>query len=63
LPPSQLAALERARSRAAKLPYARLSSRALRVDRMIKGRLAGDPWNELALLCAEFCGLRPVRAG
>jgi DNA polymerase-3 subunit delta len=63
LPPSQLAALERARPRAAKLPYARLSSRALRVDRMIKGRLAGDPWNELALLCAEFCGLRPVRAG
>jgi DNA polymerase-3 subunit delta len=62
LPPSQLAALERARPRAAKIPYARLSSRALRVDRMIKGRLAGDPWNELSLLCAEFCGLRPVRS-
>lgn len=58
---TQLAALERARPRAAKLPFARLSSRALRADRMIKGRLAGDPWDELTLLCAEFCGLRPVR--
>jgi hypothetical protein len=28
---------------------------------MIKGRLAGDPWDELALLCAEACGLRPLR--
>jgi DNA polymerase-3 subunit delta len=58
---AQLAALERARPRAARLPFARLSSRALRADRMIKGRLAGDPWDELTLLCAEFCGLRPVR--
>ena len=58
---AQLAALERARPRAARLPFARLSSRALRADRMIKGRLAGDPWDEMTLLCAEFCGLRPVR--
>lgn len=62
LPPSQLAALERARPRAAKLPFARLTSRALRADRMIKGRLAGDPWDELSLLCAEVCGVRAVRA-
>jgi DNA polymerase-3 subunit delta len=61
LTPGQLAALERARPRAGRLPFARLSSRALRADRMIKGRLAGDPWDELTLLCAEFCGLRPVR--
>lgn len=61
LPPQQLAALERARPRAARLPYARLASRALRADRMIKGRLGGDPWDELVLLCAEFCGLRPLR--
>ncbi len=61
LPPPRLAALERARPRAARLPYARLASRALRADRMIKGRLAGDPWDELALLCAEACGLRPLR--
>ena len=58
---AQLAALERARPRVSRLPFARLSSRALRADRMIKGRLAGDPWDELTLLCAEFCGLRPVR--
>jgi DNA polymerase-3 subunit delta len=57
----QLAALERARPRAARLPFARLSSRALRADRMIKGRLIGDPWDELTLLCAEVCGVRAVR--
>lgn len=61
LTPMQLAALERARPRAQRLPFARLSSRALRADRMIKGRLAGDPWDEITLLCAEFCGLRAVR--
>lgn len=61
LPPQRLAALERARPRAARVPYARLASRALRADRMIKGRLAGDPWDEIALLCAEACGLRPLR--
>lgn len=61
LPPQQLAALERARPRAARLPYARLASRALRADRMIKGRLGGDPWDELVLLCAEFCGVRVLR--
>jgi DNA polymerase-3 subunit delta len=61
MPPSQQAALERARPRANKLPFARLGSRALRVDRMIKGRLSGNPWDELALLCAEFCGVRPLR--
>ena len=58
MPPQQLAALERARPRAALLPFARLASRALRADRMIKGRLAGDPWDEMLLLCTEFCGTR-----
>jgi len=29
--------------------------RAERADRMIKGRLAGDAWDEIALLAAEFC--------
>ena len=58
MPPQQLAALERARPRAARLPFARLASRALRADRMIKGRLAGDPWDEMLLLCTEFCGTR-----
>lgn len=59
--PSQLAALERARPRAARMPFARLASRALRADRMIKGRLAGDPWDEMTLLSAECCGLRPIK--
>jgi len=61
LTPTQIAALERARPRAARLPFARLSSRALRADRMIKGRLAGDPWDEITLLCSEVCGLRALR--
>lgn len=59
--PSQLAALERARPRAARMSFARLASRALRADRMIKGRLAGDPWDEMTLLCSECCGLRPIK--
>jgi len=59
--PAQLAALERARPRAARLPFARLGSRALRADRMSKGRLAGDPWDEITLLCSELCGLRVLR--
>ncbi|MFM7397235.1 MAG: DNA polymerase III subunit delta [Gammaproteobacteria bacterium] len=61
LSPSHLAALDRARPRAARMPFARLASRALRADRMIKGRLAGDPWDEMTLLCAECCGLRPIK--
>jgi DNA polymerase III subunit delta len=60
MPPAHRAALDRARPRAARLPFARLASRALRADRMIKGRLAGDPWDELALLCSECCGIRAV---
>jgi DNA polymerase-3 subunit delta len=38
--------------------YSRLLGRALRVDRMIKGRLHGDAWDELALLAVELCGTR-----
>jgi DNA polymerase-3 subunit delta len=53
MPPAYAAAAERARR-----PFARLASRALRADRMIKGRLAGEPWDEILLLSAEFCGLR-----
>ena len=60
LPPAHRAALDRARPRASRLPFARLTSRALRADRMIKGRLGGDAWDELALLCAECCGVRAV---
>ncbi len=56
--PAQAAALERAARRAPRMAYARLASRALRADRMIKGRLAGSPWDEMLLLAAETCGVR-----
>jgi DNA polymerase III subunit delta len=45
---------------------ARLAARAGRVDRMAKGLMLGDPWDELALLAVELCGLRTLplpRAG
>jgi DNA polymerase III subunit delta len=58
MPPAYAAAAERARRRVGRLPFARLASRALRADRMIKGRLSGEPWDEILLLAAEFCGLR-----
>jgi len=38
----------------------RLALRALRVDRMLKGRLAGDAWDEVELLTAELCGKRAL---
>jgi len=60
MPPAYVAAAERGRHRAARLPFARLASRALRADRMIKGRLRGEPWDEILLLAAEFCGLRTL---
>ncbi len=47
-------------------PWGRLAARAARADRMAKGLLAGEAWDELALLAAELCGLRPLpwpRAG
>jgi DNA polymerase III subunit delta len=53
------AALERGKRRASGLPYARLAARAERADRMAKGRLAGDAWDELALLAADLCA-RPA---
>jgi DNA polymerase-3 subunit delta len=52
------ALLDRARPRAARLSFARLIARAARADRMIKGRLQGDPWSEMMLLVAELCGRR-----
>jgi DNA polymerase III subunit delta len=56
------AALVRGRQRAPRLPFATLAARAVRADRMIKGRLAGDPWDEMALLVAELCG-QPLSGG
>jgi len=52
----QSAALARAASRAPRLSFAALTLRAARADRMIKGRLTGNPWDELALLAAELSG-------
>lgn len=51
----QTAALEAGRRRAPRLPFSRLTARAVRADRMIKGRLSGNPWDEMALLAAELC--------
>jgi DNA polymerase-3 subunit delta len=58
-PPSwqrRSAALAKGLQRAPRLSFAKLAARAVRADRMIKGRLSGDAWDELALLAAELCG-------
>jgi DNA polymerase-3 subunit delta len=52
----QSAALAVALRRAPQLSFAALAERAARADRMIKGRLDGDAWDELALLAADMCG-------
>jgi len=52
----QSAALAKALRRAPRLSFAALAARAARADRMIKGRLAGEAWDELALLVADMCG-------
>jgi DNA polymerase-3 subunit delta len=49
-----------------RVPIARLVARAARADRMAKGMLSGDAWDELALLAVEMCGVRTLplsRAG
>jgi DNA polymerase III subunit delta len=51
------AALARAGARAQELPFSALAARAVRADRVLKGRFAGDAWDELALLAAGLCGL------
>jgi DNA polymerase-3 subunit delta len=61
----QAAALEKGARRASRLPFPTLAIRAGRADRMIKGRLLGDAWDEMALLAADICGnpaLRPPRS-
>jgi DNA polymerase III subunit delta len=54
------AALDSAKRRAARLPYARLAARLSRADRMIKGRHRGDAWDEMALIIVEFAGRRTL---
>jgi len=52
----QSAALEQARRRAPHMAFTDLTARAARADRVIKGRLAGNAWDELALLTKALCG-------
>jgi DNA polymerase-3 subunit delta len=56
----QAGASPAARGRSQRLPFARLTMRAGRVDRMAKGLSAGDPWDELALLAVELTGRRTL---
>jgi DNA polymerase III subunit delta len=58
----QAVALEKGVRRASRLPYSTLAIRAGRADRMIKGRLFGDAWDEMALLAADICGHPALRA-
>jgi DNA polymerase III subunit delta len=53
---SQAAALDQGARRAPRLPFGSLAVRAGRADRMVKGRLVGDAWDEMALLAADICG-------
>ena len=53
--PGAAAALAQAQRRAGRLSFRDLARRASRADRMIKGRLPGDAWDELALLAGDLC--------
>lgn len=55
------AGLEQGQRRAPKLHFGRLTARAARADRMIKGRETGDAWDEMALLAMDICA-RPIMA-
>ena len=57
----QTAALQQGERRASKLHFGRLTARATRADRMIKGRESGDAWDEMALLAMDICA-RPILA-
>ena len=57
----QAAALEKGARRASRLPFSTLTIRAGRADRMIKGRLFGNAWDEMALLAADICGSPALR--
>jgi DNA polymerase-3 subunit delta len=51
----QSAALAEARRRAPHMPFTDLTAHAARADRVIKGRIAGNAWDELALLTKALC--------
>ncbi|MCC7460855.1 MAG: DNA polymerase III subunit delta [Gammaproteobacteria bacterium] len=48
------------RARRAPLAFAALTRRAGRADRMAKGAVRGEVWDELALLATELCGVRTL---
>ena len=48
-------ALDKALRRASRLPFTALAQRAARADRVIKGRIAGEAWDELMLLVLGLC--------
>ena len=48
-------ALEQARRRAPRMAFGELTARAARADRIIKGRVPGNAWDELTLLTAAAC--------
>ncbi len=56
----QSPALDAAKRRAGKLPYARLAARLSRADRMIKGQQRGNAWDEMALIVVEFAGRKTL---
>jgi DNA polymerase-3 subunit delta len=56
-------ALAQAARRALGMPFAALAARASGADRVIKGRVPGNTWDELTLLTAEICGVRTVGTG
>jgi DNA polymerase III subunit delta len=56
----QSAALDKGLRRVGRLSFPALTVRAGRADRMVKGRLAGDAWDEIALLAADICGRSPL---
>ena len=52
--------LDKGLRRAPRLSFGALAVRAGRADRMIKGRLSGNAWDEIALLAADICGKSPL---
>jgi len=47
-------------TRVRRVSFAALATRAVRADRMAKGLMRGAVWDEMTLLAAELCGLRPL---
>jgi DNA polymerase III subunit delta len=57
----QAAARDKGARRAPRLPFTALARSAERADRLAKGRLPGNVWDELALLALELCARPALR--